>query len=594
MEQTWVAYTWDEPVPTERAELALARVGWHYGQLVEYPIVRRGAAGERTGVFVWDDVEPCSSWPVWSEVEDVATATAYMPTGWQRVVGPLSGPDAPLPLARALLDDHERLAELDPPFLIGIFERATETLTILNDWVGAARLYEMRFEGGWVWSNRLGALPIFAGITPEADDRGWALLAAGGWFMSDSTPIRGATKVSPGSAIRVERSGVSRRTGTVGKLVEPRDAPFLEMAAASAEQARGVVRGVADVWAGRLDIDLSGGRDSRVTAAAALAEGVDAAFRTLDSYPGEAAIARRLAAASPHPMAHRVADPREKSVTEGLRPRASAMHLVHDGMRAPQGLRSMLRVPQTKTRSPTLSGYGGEIAHGFFYGKQRILERIQNHPQKGPLRRLEKFLRRKHDAGSERVYDIARAELERTLAEGRRHGLEGPPLLDYFYLVDRFPFKSGLGMNASTFSVFATPAFVRAAFDLSPDQRFEDLLHLEIIGRLVPEWREIPFHKRDQPSQMPSINRPRIWETDVETLGEMIGEESAWGDLFDADRVRTMFAEVQAGGGHSHYEQLFERLVWRVSYEDHLALLGRRGVEDPPRDAVEKVAVERR
>ncbi len=585
MIETWLAYSLDEELPAERVERALDRVAGHYQEAVTFPLMRRGRASTRWGMVIWAGAESSREWPAWSEAGELAIATAYVPTGWERLVGARAPSDAVTSLGRALQSDPARVGELNSPLLVGICDAEADRLTIINDQIGVARLYEMPFDGGCVWSNRLGALPIFAGVAPEADHRGWALLAAGGWFMSDSTPIRGARKVPAGTAITVDRSGVARRqTEALHGLVAPRAPRLAAEVDASAEQAAAVLRAVSELWGGRrLDIDLSGGRDSRVSAAAAVAGRIDAILRTTEELPGETEIARQLVAASPHPMKHVVRNAKELKIRQPLRERAMNNHLVYDGIAAPQAVRRSQRVLNDRAPAPTIAGYGGGIAHGApFYSRQPLLDRIREQGDTGPLRRLMKFCRRKHEAARDEVYEIARSDMKETLAAGRRHGIEGPSLLDYFLLVDRFAFKTGLSKDSATFSVFTTPAFIRAAFDLTPEQRLESLLHRRLIGRLVPEWTEIPFHRRQAPTEMPKITRPRLWDTiDGESVDEMLADDSAWSPLFHPDRLRAMWAEVKAGQGHSHHEQVFERLIWRQTYEDHLARLGRRATEDP-------------
>lgn len=594
MNETWLAYTFDEERPAERVEAALRRVARHYQEAVTFPLVRRGRAGSQRGMVVWAAGESSRAWPAWAEAGDLGIATAYVPIGWERVVGDRGSADSVAALGRALQADPARVGLLSSPLLLGICDAQADRLTILNDQVGVARLYEMPFDGGCVWSNRLGALPIFAGVAPRADHRGWALLAAGGWFMSDSTPIHGVRKVPAGTAIMIDRSGIERRrTDTLHALVTPREPRLTEGIEASAEQATAVLRAVSDMWgAWPLDIDLSGGRDSRVSAAAAVAGGVEAILRTSDELPGEIEIASQLVAASPHPMAHVVKDPKERAVTQPLRESATKNHLVHDGMAAPQAVRRFQFVPNDGVAAPTIAGYGGGIAHGApFYSRHAVLDRIRKQGDEGPLRRLMKFCRRQHEAARDEVYEIAESDMSETLAAGRRHGIEGAALLDYFLLVDRFAFKTALNRDTTTFSVFTTPAFIRAAFDLTPDERLESLLHRPLVAHLVPEWADIPFHRRQAPNEAAEIRRPRLWDAiDREAVAEMLADESAWEALFDPDRVRTMWTEVNAGHGHSHHEQVFERLIWRQTYEDHLDRLARRAAEEPARTVAEPLS----
>ncbi len=115
-------------------------------------------------------------------------ATTAVPPGWRRLLGDGGVADAAPRLAHALSEAPERAAELNPPFVIGLREGGGE-MTIVNDLLGGGRLYEMRFDGGWVWSNRLAALPLFAGVTPQPDEESWSIFAAAGWFLGETRPF---------------------------------------------------------------------------------------------------------------------------------------------------------------------------------------------------------------------------------------------------------------------------------------------------------------------------------------------------------------------------------------------------------------------
>lgn len=582
MHETWLAYSYERERSLATVRDAVDRVASHYREAAGLPLVRNGSAGGRSGMLIWSARYASSRWPAWVSDGRLGVATAHVPTGWHRVIGSRELPHAATVLGRALQNDPARVGQLGSPMVLGICDREKETLTLLNDQVGVGRLYEMPFDEGCVWSNRLGALPIFAGVAPEADERGWALLAAGGWFMSDATPIRGAQKVPASSVITVDRSGVSReQTNALHQLVVPRQAPPATLVEVAAEQAMAMLQEVSSTWDRALDVDLSGGRDSRVCAAAAIASEVEAVFRTTNEVPAETQIARALVAGAPRRLPHVVEEPDQRVDVQPLRTRVLENHLMFDGIAPPQAVRYAEHPSDHPDAPPKIAGYGGGIAHAApFYSRPQVLERIRTQGEEGPLRRLMRFCRRNHDAAHETVYEIARSEMSRTLARGRREGIEGPTLLDYFLLVDRFAFKTGLNRNSSTFSIFTVPAFVRAAFDLTPEQRMESVLHRQLIAHLVPDWMSVPFVGRSDTVAPPALRRPRIWETaDAESVEGMLADDSAWVGLFKPDRIRTMWSEAKAGNGHSHHEQVFERLIWRDVYEAHLSRLGRRATQ---------------
>ncbi len=512
--ETWLAYAFERPLAIERVRAALGRVGAHYGAQLAEPPPLRASLGDTDGLALWRHDDDGSRWPAWAEGDGIVVAATAAPAGWRRVVGEVGAAEAALPLGRALAERPQRLAELVPPFVIGIREAsagpgaASGRLTIVNDFAGAGRIYEKRLEPadgtlgaeGWVWSNRLGALPIFAGTEPEPDERGWALFAAAGWFIADATPIRGTTKVAPGTAI-VVRAGAGgagahvhhHQTRAAGELAGQHEVYFRGAVDEAANQAIGLARDLAELFDEPPTVDLSGGRDSRISAAGAVAANIDCRFSTGDQEPGEVEIAKRLVETAPHRLEHLVTRP-ETDPDDDLRRRVRAIHLVHDGMRNPQEIRRPMPLPlPVEPTRPTISGHGGEIAHGFYYPSPKKLSEVRKGGEEGLVDRLEQAARQKHAAAHRGAYRAYRSEVESALDQGRRHGLAGADLLDYFYLVHRLAYRSGLGARSGRYSACATPAFVRAAFDLTPEQRLDGKLHLELIARLVPEWSEVPF-----------------------------------------------------------------------------------------------------
>lgn len=594
--ETLLAYSFERPVAPERIEAALARVGAHYSPQLSEPPPLRSSLGSREGLALWRNDGGGSSWPAWAQDGDLVVVSSVAPGGWPRLVGSMPAERAALALGKALAERPERIAELAPPFVLAVRDAASQRLVIVNDFAGAGRIYELRFAGpgngsrpaegagfgsaGVVWSNRLGALPIFAGVAPQADEAAWELFAAAGWFLGDTTPIRGAVKLDGGSVVRAgggAEKAEHRSSGAIEGLVAPRDVPFSAALEAAAADTVGLVQGVAAAASKTLAVDLSGGRDSRVSAAAALAAGVTAKFRTGDNHPGELELVRRLLGDAEHDIAtHNVTSGERTEPADELGDRLAAIHLIHDGMRNPQELRRPTQLPlPSRTPRPTLSGHGGEIAHGFYYTNTRKLRGLERRGERGLMARLEKAGKRNAAAATPAAYGRYREELERLLDEGRALGLDGPTLLDYFYLTQRLAHRSGLGSRSGRYSCCVAPGFVRAAFDLTPDERLEAKLHSELVARLVPEWSGVPFYAEPKRNAMPTVRRARIWEKPAHAgaLDEIIRKGSSWPAIFRKRRVKKMWREIGKDQGHHHYEGVFDRIVWRETYDQHLATL---------------------
>ena len=587
IDPTWLAYALEQPAEPAALEAGLARVKAHYDTIVDYPTRTQDELGPRLGVAIAGDAEPRCRWPFFAADQELAVASAYPLTGWRALTGRVDLVAAPLALGRELTAAPERAASTLPaPFALAVLDRARERLLVLNDAIGVARLFEYHFDGGRVWSNRAAAPLLFAGAEPVADERGWRMLAAASWLIGDATPFRGVRKVGPGVVIEAGPEGVRERaTDAVAPLVRTTRTDFRELVPAACDEAVGQAAAAGELWPGRADVDLSGGRDSRTVAGAVLVAGIDARFKTSDVTPGEADVARELVAAAPGPMEHRIRKSDDAAVKPHTRPlldRALNAITLHDGMRHPQKMRGKQTLPRSRPETATLSGHGGDVAHGYFYKSKADLRRLRWRGRSAISDRVMRLFAKDHGAARADSYEEARAEVERILEEGRRHGVKGPLLLEWFYLVDRFANRQGVASHAERVSVFGGPAFVRAAFALRPQERIESRLHHEMVARLVPEWAEIPFFVAER-SRMKKVRRLRLWEApdDAAAIEALLAGEGAWTELYDPDRVRSAWTEVKAGGGKANWEPIFEGVAHREAFERYLAMLRERAAAGP-------------
>jgi hypothetical protein len=275
----------------------------------------------------------------------------------------------------------------------------------------------------------------------------------------------------------------------------------------------------------------------------------------MDIEPGEVELTRELIAALDRPVAHVISAQERGEPRQGLRERIAAIHLVHDGIANPMSaLQSGITLPQRNLPRPLVTGHGGELGHGFYYSRANLPE-LGNGGTAQLVSRLERAGRRRHDAATEEAYGAYVHEIERTLAVGRSYGVDGPDLLDYYYLAQRLSFRAGLGSRNDRYSACATPAFIRACFDLTPKDRLREKLHRRVVGLLVPGWKRFPFFQSGA-SRTRRMNRDRIW-------------------------AKPRHGGESAGNGHPHYESVFMRIAWRACFEDHLQLLAARASATP-------------
>ena len=572
IDPTWIAYALDRPADAGRIEQGFERVKAHYGRLASYEqTVRLADSGGRLGVATVGAKDSLSAWPHFAADPDVAIATAYVPGGWERLVGDLEPGAAPLPLARALLSDPARGVEgLTAPTLAGVLDCQAARLVVVNDFMGAARLFETRLDDGYVWSNRAAAGSLFAGIRIEPDERGWRLLAAAGWFFGDSTPIRGVRRVPRGAVVEAARDGVrTTETGVIRRLVSGDSDDYRNLLREAGDHAVGHVKLADQLWPEPPVVHLSGGRDSRLVAAAAVAGDVEAVFRTSDNTPGEADIARRLVAAAPRAMEHDVVKTGEdEGPKTPLLERTYRGQLMHDCIRHASKVRRDVNLPRSRPNRATLAGWGGEIAHAFYYKNSRQMRRVRRNGKKAAMKRVLESSRKKHGAAHDEAYELAEMEFGATFDEATSFGLEGPDLLDWFYLVERFVHRFEVGADSQVMSIYTSPSFIRAAFAISPEQRLESHAHREMIAALVPAWAEVPFFKRES-GPRPRLRRKRLWqaEDDAREIERIIADDGPWTEMFRPDRVRELWYELRGGEGFADWETVFERVAFREAFE---------------------------
>jgi hypothetical protein len=188
--------------------------------------------------------------------------------------------------------------------------------------------------------------------------------------------------------------------------------------------------------------------------------------------------------------------------------------------------------------------------------------------------RIMRFFAKDHEGARPEAYEEAEAIVSESLDAGRAAGLEGPVLLDWFYLTDRFAHRSGLATDSERISVFATPGFIRASFALEPEDRLTDRLHLDLISRLLPEWADQPFF--EAPAQRtPEIRRDRLWEIerDVAAFEDILAGGGAWTEIYRAEEAKAAWRELRAGEGSPKWEAVFEGIVYRHTFDDHLQRL---------------------
>jgi hypothetical protein len=566
----------------------MQRVADHYQPLWQIPVERRGLDADRLGLHLWDVANSPWHWPSWQRDEQLAAATLYLPLGYERVVGDIEPERAALPLARALAERPSSVLEMTAPFVIASLAADPGRLRLHTDALGIGRLFELRFPTGWVWSNRPTATCRFAGTRAEADRDGWRMLAACGWFIGDRTPLARVFALPGGTTIDYDSQGLGRIFSRVDGLAAWSADRSGEGVASHrvdqvAEALIGLVASLDRMSSGTIVADLSGGRDSRIVVAAALAAGLTVTLNTGGAEPGEADVAEGLVAALPAEAArrvtHRISRPKvtgpaqtfSLAIDAPIVPNVLGWHRDQEGLRSPTYAASPAPTGLVSGTRPTIGGAAGEIAKGQYYPS--------DHAQLGQLPwgdRLDALLEPLGETHLDAwgVSAVARAtataRVRRTLEEALIGGLSDAKVLDYFYAAERVRRWGTTAERCGKVNPLLVPEFIRAAFDLTPDQRRENALHRAVTARLMPEWKDKPYYRRPAGAVPPALT-PRLGTAvDRDLITSIVADSAVWADGYDTTLVAQSWRSLLDGRGRPADERLMQRVIWRAVFSDYL------------------------
>lgn len=590
------------PSSVERdVEEGIRRVEAHYESLWAAPPRRSQAVSATTGMVLWESQASPALWPAWACRPDDVVASLYAPLGYERIVGSVDLESAPFTLAHELRERPHRMTEVAAPFVCARLAPMADTLDLFTDAVGVGRLFEARTASGWVWSNRPVAALLFAGLPAHADREGWQQSAVADEFFGHSMPYRDVRALDPATHVHWDGPARARRLSTVdtcaswvpagsfGRSIES----LLDAAAADLT---GVASSVGRLYRGTPVVDLSGGRDSRLVAAAFLASGSEVVLHSHDAVPGDLEVASRLTSLVPQvehviqhvPSGGEVAPPRIRAADQARR-----WHDYAEGLRPCTYLSSS--VPAHLDSVPTLvvGGAGGEVAHGFFYPHD--LDRLEHLPVD---KQLEEFAARilSRQASVPGAAVEARAQVHARIHELLRRisswGVRGGNVLDHYYVLQRMRRWGTTGERLGTVSPLLASSFLSAALALSPHERRSNTLHRELTRRLLPAWADVPYFPGETSARM-TAHQPRparvIRLGDAEDRTEVeniLADTGDWGAAFDTEEVHRLWRLSVAGETDARQERVLRSALWRGGFTDHLAQLGGGTIRQRPTGSI--------
>ena len=536
------------------------------------------STGASRGLMAWSNPDDPCRWPGWVVGDGRAVATLHAPLGHEQLLGPGALEDAPLRLVARLTERPDDVRALTPPFVLATYDPAQEVLVLQTDLFGLGRLFELRTPDVVVWSNRPVAALLFAGVRAEPDRLAWRRMAACDWPMGSATPYRGVRAVGASTRIEVGSDGIRRRTGDVlEQVVRGRREPLGEASlAVTASALTDAARSVAALWPGVPTLSLSGGRDSRLVAAAFVAAGVGVRFATYDGASGEARTAAELLNRLPGPVQHRVPRARPETGPDRTGPgalsRARQWHDMTEGLRPALYLRGPAPRRLPAHRRPLVCGVGGELGHAPGYPDD--VEDIERLPQ---ARRLGAFTRSLHakitlpSGPSRAAKEAVTTQITGVLAHAAARDVTDAKALDWFYADERLRRWGMTGESTGRVMPLLVPTFVAACFGLTTEQSRASALHTALIERLVPAWAEVPYFTARLSDRAQPADRLLRHDPDADLVAGLLEQPGDWSDGFDTTQVRTIWARARRGRAAARDELLLQRVVWRAAFSDHLA-----------------------
>ena len=527
---------------------------------------RRAVVNARTLEETWNA-------PTWLEDEHGVLALSQPPVSFVRDVAQSEWPRWALTSLRS--DDGRRGVH---PGYTGISLWRDGGMEMWCDVFGFSRNYVVHNRDFVAVGNHIGMVSLFSSARLEVDQFGADVLSQVGFWPLDNSPISDVRRLGPGEVIAVGiHDEVSRRRYATEEeyfgFGDP--GPDLDSVAASlalsTSNAGALMMSVPT-------IHLSGGQDSRLTAAAWIAGGRPGRLSTVGNLQGEVDVATSLVgllkaerSLEARGLTHRITTTNPKrTATFSVEDRLAAALRQWDGDFAPGNLRAPIVRPPRKSVL-TIGGGNGEIMHPMYYGSERILQlvRAMDHP----VLRISKAFAPRYNVT--RVAESTQSFLEGMAQSMRSIGQNDATSLNVFQMMSKYRRWLNSQLTGTSFVLLANPLFVRAAMSLTPEQRLERFMQGEMAKRLVPQWGGHPYYKASPGDFKKSeiVQDSRIWNTSPGSMERMLKDHEEWKMWFDESLMLALQDEVRSGSAGAVHESTLSKAFVVNSLPSHVGAL---------------------
>ena len=475
-----------------------------------------------------------------------------------------------------LRDDRGRRTVQPGYFGISLWEDGG--LEVWNDVFGFGRAYVVENEDFVAVGNHIGMVSLFSSRALELDVYGADLLAQVGFWPEDHSPIVDVRRLGPGEVIAVGRhdEATRRRYATDEEFYGFRDhAPDFDAVAASMAVLTSNIGSIAQQTP---TVHLSGGQDSRVTAAAWLAGGKPAALQTVGTLQGEVDVAQALLEAIDHDgvleaqgVTHRVSYPNPGRISGfSIEDRLAAGLLMWDGDFAPANLKAPIKPPPSRARL-TIGGANGEVMHGIYYPTEKMLGIVRSLDH--PVDRVANAFAGRVNTAESRVSTLEFIENQKRFTTSLGH--EDASALNVFQMHSKFRRWINAQLSSASFVLLLNPVFVRAGIDLTPEQRLDRVMQKAMSRALIPEWEDIPYYKAtlEDSKRSVRVQSARTWQTSPGSMERLIHERTAWQRWFTPEAMSGIETAVRAGEGNAMHESNLNKAYVLDALPYHVAAL---------------------
>lgn len=449
------------------------------------------------------------------ETDGRIVAFTNLPFGYSSVLGSVPVGEIGPRMADDFRKDPAAIGQLHPPFSLVDVDKATGEIRYYGDSIGLSKSFNIIAPDAAVLTNRFVSGHWVALLPPKPCEIGWAADQMVGWLYDDLTPFHHAKRNKRGALIKIDSSGcaiahqdIISRWFTQGLPTSVHDAYDRMAAELKAFGNYGATKAA-----------LSGGRDSRATAAAAtriVPEGLT--FRT--NYPPvmEKTIASRLMENLDR-FSHFQADdiaiakggsflwrgsPRRGVVKGNTLKRGAAWVHWLEGQCRGQSLRFDCAgsvFDESAVMTLNIHGVAGEVARAYKWfppklkhaDTRAILRYIAKTPIDKRIGTHRLTSRSKLDFAHDAYWPMVQERVDREMAVAKSAGITGYRFFDYWYIVARLS-KAGCGYaHDSGLMPFLAPEYLSAAVRQTPARKVEASLPREIVAHYQPKWAKIPY-----------------------------------------------------------------------------------------------------